>query len=459
VAERLGEYLKGELKDLKDDIKEEVAKLLAMEAYVYGFPLVISDLTRQVVTATPTAGDFAAPINQLARMRAYVPWDWKNVVRVSFNSLWSFACLDLQKEPVIVSFPDGEGVPTAFRLLNNWTDVFGTGGSRTPNTNAGDYLIVGPGWGSTPPPDIKKVFTSSTRYAWFIVEMAAAGPQDFPKIHVLQDRLKITPLSARGEPYLPPAKVPVDPNVDLTATPYDQVRLMTGQMFFRQLAMLMRDNPPYPADTKQIERLKKLGVEPGKELDASKIDRAVLRGINAAPWEVWTKFGSGPYAMNAPNGWINTLTIGKFGTDYQTRAYVAYMGLGGGVKEDIIYPSAFVDGNGEALDGSYNYVINFNKAFLATSENGVWSVSAYRENFYVQNSLGPYGLPPGNPKHNPDGSLDVYLQAKSPGANKEPNWLPIPSSGIFNVTIRIYNPKAEVLDPAYKFPPIRKVDV
>ena len=44
---------------------------------------------------------------------------------------------------------------------------------------------------------------------------------------------------------MPPAKVPVDPNVDLTATPYDQVRLMTGEIFFKKLAMLLKDNPPY----------------------------------------------------------------------------------------------------------------------------------------------------------------------------------------------------------------------
>lgn len=455
AAERLGQYLKGDLKDLKEDVRAEVAKLLAMEAYVYGFAPLITDLTRQVETATPTAGGLAAPINQFTRMRGYVPWDWKNVVRVSFNSLWSFAFIDLT-EPVVVSFPDGRGVPTAFRVLNFWTDVVGTGGSRTPERNAGDYLIAGPGWNGPVPSKINGIIRCSTRYSVFIVEMAAASPEEFPKVHILQDQLKITPLDAWGKAYTPPTEVPVDPNVDLTATPYDQVRLMTGEMFFKQLATILVDSPPYPADTAQIERLKKLGVEPGKDFDAAKIDPAIRKGINAAPPEVWTKFATGPFAMNAPNGWVNMQTIGRFGTDYQTRAYVAYMGLGAGVKEDIIYPTAFVDGNGEPLDGAYNYVIRFNKEFLQTPSNGVWSVSAYRENFYVHNSLERYGLPPGNPKHNSDGSIDIYLQAKSPGADKESNWLPTPPSGMFNVTIRIYNPIEEVLDPTYKFPPLLK---
>jgi hypothetical protein len=76
----------------------------------------------------------------------------------------------------------------------------------------------------------------------------------------------------------------------------------------------------------------------------------------------------------------------------------------------------------------------------------------------VQNAIERYGLPPGNPKYNADGSLDVYLQATSPGPDKESNWLPIPASGEFNLTLRIYNPSKAALDPAYKFPPVKRVE-
>lgn len=444
-------------KKAEEKAKEEVAYVIGMEEYAYGFPLVLCDLSRQVVTATPKSGDLAAPINQFARMRGYVPWNWDAVVRVSFNSLWSFAALDVQ-EPVVVTFPDTKGIPSAWRVLNNWTDVLATGGTRQPDMNAGNYLIVGPGWSGTPPADIKKVITSSTRNGWFIVEMAAAGPVDFPKIHPLQDQLKITPLSSWGKPYTPPNNVAVDPAVDLSATPYDQVRLMTGEMFFSKLATLLKDNPPYPEDAKMIERLRRIGVEPGKPFDPGKLDPAVRTGINEAPFMVWHKFATGPFDAKSPNGWGTILNIGRFGTDYATRAFVAYFGLGAGVKEDIIYPTTFVDGDGWALDGGHRYVVHFDKDFLSLPANGVWSISVYRENFYAHNKLERYGLPPGNPKYNPDGSLDVYLQADSPGPDKEANWLPTPESGMFNATLRIYNPKPEALDPAHRFPPVQRVD-
>ena len=443
----------------EEKVKQEVAELVGMEEYVYGFPLVIMDATRQVVTAVPKAGEYYAPINQLLRMRSYVNPDYKVVVRISRNSLWSGGVMDVGTEPMIVSIPDCKDVPLAVRWLNHWTDVFATAGSRTPEPYAGDYLVVGPGWSGAPPANMKKVLQSSTRYAWVLFEMAAKGPQDFPKIHALQDQLKITPLSAWGKSYTPPSNAPVDPTVDKTATPYDQVRLMTGEIFFKKLATLLKDNPPYPADSKMIERLKRIGVEPGKEFDPSKLDPAVRKGINEAPAEVWKRFVTGPFEMNAPNGWINVLNIARFGTDYQTRAFVAYFGLLAGVKEDIIYPSAMVDGNGWALDGGHKYIQHWEKADLGVSQNGVWSISQYRENFYVHNPIERYQVGSSMPlKYNPDGSLDVYIQANSPGPDRESNWLPLPPSGMVNLTIRIYNPKQEALDPAYKFPSVKRID-
>ncbi len=440
-------------------VKEEGAYLVGMEEYVYGFPLVMMYETSRSVTAVPKAGEYYAPYNQFLRMRTFVDPDYKLVVRISRNSMWSGSVLDLGAEPVVVTIPDCKDVPVAVRWLNLWTDVFATCGSRTGPSYAGDYLVVGPGWNGTPPPNMKQVVRSSTRYAWVLIEMAANGPQDFPKIHPLQDQLKATPLSAWGKPYTPPETVPVDPTVDKTCLPYDQLRLMTGEMFFKKLAMLLKENPPYPEDSTMLRRLKLIGVEPGKEFDPTKLSPAVRKGINKAPFEVWKIFASDPYTMDLPNGWGNMLNIGKFGKDYATRAYVAYMGLGAGLREDIIYPTAFVDGNGWALDGAHKYVIHMTKADQAISQNGVWSASQYRENFYVHNPIERYQIGSGMPlNYNPDGSLDIYIQANSPGKDKEANWLPAPPTEMFNLSFRFYNPKPETFEKDYKFPPVQRLD-
>jgi hypothetical protein len=44
-----------------------------------------------------------------------------------------------------------------------------------------------------------------------------------------------------------------------------------------------------------IEGLKKLGVEAGKPFDPTKLDTAVLKGINEAPAEVKKQFVIDPY--------------------------------------------------------------------------------------------------------------------------------------------------------------------
>src|SRR5258708_2789659 len=151
------------------------------------------------------------------------------------------------------------------------------------------------------------------------------------------------------------------------------------------------------------------------------------------------------------------VNIAKFGTAYQTRAYIAYMGLGAGIADDIVYPSAFVDASGEMIDGAYNYTMHFDKADLPATKNGVWSISAYRENFYERNPINRYGLLPAMVKYNPDSSLDVYLQAKSPGPDKESNCCRFHRAGWLNVTLRVYDPKDEAKSTEYEIPPIRKM--
>jgi hypothetical protein len=440
-------------------LREDAAYLLGEEEYVYGFPLVMMDVTREVITATAKSGEYAAPINQFARIRTYVSPDFQNVVRISVNSLWSFGFIDLDQEPMIVTVPDAGDRYLVMQALNMWTDDFASVGTRTPATKSGDFLITGPKWTGTEPSGIKGTFRCDTRYAWILVQIAAASPADFPAINALQDKLKITPLSAWGKPYEPPATVPVDPNVDLTARPFDQVRLMTGEKFFRRLAMALKDNPPYPADSKMMNRLKILGIEPGKDFDPGKLDARVRKGINEAPWNVWKLLAEGPYTMSAQNGWINMTNLGRYGTDYNTRAFIAYAGLGALTSDDAVYPSAFVDNNGQALDAEYKYSIHFPKDQLPPSTVKVWSISPYRDNFYVRNKLNRYGVLSSMPfRFNSDGSLDIYVQSTSPGPEREANWLPVPPSGRFNLTTRMYQPAKAMLDGTYKLPPMTRAE-
>ncbi len=439
-------------------VKELEAYIWGMESYVYGYPLVMMEVTRDVLTAAPAPNPegTAAPINQLAKMPQYVSPDFKNVVRISLNSLWTTGWVDLEKEPIVLSVPDTKGRYYVFSMMNMWTDVFGSVGKRTTGTGPGNFLIVGPNWQGTAPADIKQTYRSSTRYAWLLGQTQANGPGDFAAVNAIQGEYKLTPLSAWGKPYTLPANVPVDGKVDVKTTPPDQVARMDAGTFFNRLAMAMKDNPPYAEDGPALEKLKKLGIEPGKPFDISKVDSAVARGLEKAVKEVQIKLAEGVTKIKNVNGWINMTNLGRYGTDYNTRAGVAYMGLGADLREDTVYPTAYLDGDGNPLDSANKYVMRFEKGQLPPT-NATWSVAQYQGNFYERNVLNRYAIAPWMPlKLNPDGSLDIYLQAESPGKNKEANWLPTPP-GQFNLTVRNYFPKDAAYDGSYKVPPVRKV--
>ena len=448
-------------------VREQAAYVFGMYAYAYGFPLVMMDVTRQVMTAAPSSGEYAAPINQFHRLRDFVDPDFKNVVRISWNSLWSTAFVDLDAEPVVFSYPATNGRYLVGQIMDMWTDNFASIGTRTTGKESGHCLIAGPRWHGTPPTGIEAVHRCDTRYAWVLVQIAAADSRDFPEVHALQDELTITPLSAWGTGYTPPAEVSVDPDVDTTANPFDQVRLMDGPTFFQRLAVALKDNPPRPADRPMLRRLKMIGLDPWQDFNADRVDPATATGLTRAARKVWGMLEWAPYQMKTVNGWLLPLNLGRYGTDYNTRAFVAYVGLGALWCDDAVYPSAFVDGDGKPLDGARAYRLHFEKDGLFPSHSGVWSISVYRENFYVHNPIGRYGITSGMPLYyNPDGSLDVYIQARSPGPDREANWLPCPPGGPFNVTVRVYQPKQEMLDgPAenhlvvragtYQIPPIQ----
>jgi len=267
-----------------------------------------------------------------------------------------------------------------------------------------------------------------------------SGPDGFAAVNAVQAQYKLTPLSAWGKPYTPSAEVPVDSEVDTKRTPVDQVAAMDAGVFFRTLARVMNENPSAAEDGRALERLKKLGVEPGKEFNISAIDPAIARGLERAVKDVQIKMQEGVTKMKTVNGWIQPSDLGRYGTDYDTRAGIAYVGLGADMPEDTIYPTAFVDGDGKLLDSANKYVMHYDKGQLPPT-NGTWSVSQYQGNFYVPNVLNRYAIAPWMPlKFNEDGSLDIYLQAESPGADKEANWLPTPL-GAFNITIATTGPR------------------
>jgi len=113
------------------------------------------------------------------------------------------------------------------------------------------------------------------------------------------------------------------------------------------------------------------------------------------------------------------------------------------------------------LSGEHAYTMHATKKQLpAQYATHFWSVIAVDsvQRRVLPNALKRYSLGTKNKdlKSNPDGSLTLYTGAKSPGKDKESNWLPAPE-GTFSLYIRAYWPEKAVLDGTWMPPHVERV--
>jgi hypothetical protein len=442
----------------KASISEEEAHAIGVNAYLYFYPLITMDLTRkQLTNQEPGPGSLGGPMNGFANIPAFPTADMRSVVRPNFDTLYSSGWLDLTKEPMVVSAPDTGGRYYLLPMLDMWTDVFASPGWRTTGTQAANFLVTPPGWTGSAPDGVTRI-DAPTPYVWIIGRTKTDGPADYDAVHKIQAGYKITPLSQWGkEPVTPEVKI--DPAIDMKTPPKIQVDTMKADKFFAYAAELLKLHPPHITDQPIIARLKRVGFEPGKSFDLDKADPAVKAGLEGAPeaaqklmaWKM-------PTLARIANGWsMNTDTMGVYGNYYLKRALVAQLGLGANLPEDAIYPLNLGDSEGKPLDGTNRYTIHFDKEQIPPVE-AFWSITLYdSDGFQVANALNRFAVSSWMPfKYNPDGSLDLYFQNESPGPDKEANYLPAPK-GPFNLTMRLYAPKAEALTGKWNPPPVTKV--
>jgi len=141
-----------------DAITPEAAHAIGVDAYLYFYPLLSTDVTRKQSTNVEPGKVFGkAPMNMFANFTAYPPADMKLVVRFNFDTLYSLAYLDLTKEPQVVSVPDTHGRYYLLPMLDMWTDVFASPGWRTTGTKAGNFLITPAGWTGTVPDGMTRI--------------------------------------------------------------------------------------------------------------------------------------------------------------------------------------------------------------------------------------------------------------------------------------------------------------
>ncbi|UGT44989.1 DUF1254 domain-containing protein [Nocardia yamanashiensis] len=419
-------------------------KDIAIDAYVFGYPLVLTDVTRE------TGG----PANQFVHQNPPTPQE-KQVVRLNLDTLYSQAWLDLRAEPMVLQVPAIEsGRYWLMQLLDAWTNTVHDPSSMDQQIKPGKsdppytYLITGPDWSGSVPGGMTQL-AMPTGTTWLLGRIEYKGTADLANVRAIQRQLKLAPLSVWSAD---PNAVQGGPGAQAAGgpSPAYTVAAMDGPTFFDRLCAVMALNPPAAADAPAMKRFATIGVKPGATIDPLSADLLTTAATTARKQIPAYHDPDG----QDQNGWVFDLNVGTYGTDYPLRAEVAMLGLGANLPKDAVYPT--VNAN---ADGGKRFRLTFPKGELPPV-GAFWSLTAYDAHSYlIDNPAGIYSVGHLTPAvAGSDGSVEIAIQSEDPGSSVPTgNWLPIPASGPFSVTLRLYAPKASVLEGKWRVPKLETV--
>jgi hypothetical protein len=417
------------------------AKDIAEAGLIFGLPIVMNYGVMYEYSVDRGSGQYKAPFNTLWNDANVFTYKDTAIVTPNSDTPYSLLWLDLRAEPMVISVPaiDRKRYYSVM-LCDGNTYNYGYIGTRATGTDAGDYMVAGPDWNGATPSGIKKVFRSGTQFSLAAFRTQLFGPADLDNVKQVQAGYHAQPLSAYLKQPAPPAAPAIDfPKID---------KQLAKTNFFEYLDFALQFAPAAPNETEIRAQLASIGVGPGKTFSfkdlplkqkaevligmkqgQSKVDAAVAKaGVIINGWNIGSLFGDSAH----------------FNGDWLSRAAAAQGGIYGNNAEEAMYPITRKDSAGGTLDGSrHNYTITF-PAGQYPPVNAFWSVTMYdgKTQLLIKNPIDRYLInAPMLPdmKKNADGSLTLYIQNKSPGADRESNWLPAPAGPIYLV-MRLYWP-------------------
>ncbi len=434
------------------------AKQIAEEAYIYAYPMMQNYKTMYFRSVAGQNGSLPRPFNVFSHRTRLLGPEYKAIVGPNNDTLYSTAWLDLRREPMVISVPDVSPARYySLQFIDAFVHNFAYIGQRTTGSQAGNYLVYGPGQDPTEHPGIEKQFYSESNFVFVIGRILVDGEDDIANVLVLQNQFLITPLSefaGTPSPSLPEA---------ISFPEYNTEKARSGG-FVKYLNFILSQVDIDPSEKELLERFSRIGIRAQnyREKLSADILHAIDEGVESALQKIRTET---MVIGTQVNGW-NT-TFKGFGSkpkksgQFLLRAAAAMLALYGNDREENSGFSRTLDPNGQPLDASRKkYSVTFNKDQLPPT-NAFWSLTMYSfpEIQLVENNINRYSIGDRSQdlKYNQDGSLTIYLQYESPEPKQRSNWLPAPD-GPFTLALRIYLPKESVLNGSWKPPQISELD-
>jgi hypothetical protein len=423
-------------------------------AYLWGWPLVNMANRAATFAKAPEPGLLGGVVpvafGRNAMLSGYVSPEEKFVTCPNQDVVYGAGFFALDKEPIVFQVPDFGDRFWVYPLYDARTDEFSEIGKQFA-TKPGFYLIVGPNWKGEMPAGITAMVRSSTALAFVVPRIFMDDTaEDHAAIQSVINQVVFYPMSEFDGKMKTKdwSKLPIFPAPESKG----ETKWVNPETFFDELPAVMKSVPPLPGEEALYNWI-------GSVLEAAANDPDIKQALTetavAAENELITPLFQWRYnGRPAGNGWTSTSNGAEWGTDYVSRTAVAKSNMYVNRPDETKYFYNDNDKQGDQLNGENAYAITFAKGQLPPVR-GFWSLTLYNDlHLFSANPLARYSLGTKNKslQYNADGSLTLYAGAKSPGKDKESNWLPAPN-GTFSLFIRSYWPEKAILDGTWT-PPI-----
>jgi hypothetical protein len=407
-----------------------------------------------------SAPSYVGPMNQLHSKAQTMDHTFKEVITPNADTPYSTGILDLRAEPVVLQVPE---VTDRYYVMQ-MEDLYGFNahyvGSRATGSDAGTYVLAGPGWDGAAPEGVTDVLRFETDLVVVIGRTQMHGTDDVPALTAVMDQYHLEPLSTfLDEPA--PALEPFDWPI------WDDPTSRDERFIGYVNALLQLCQPPHPDEVDLLARLATIGISPGEPFDATALTDEQRTALAAGVDQARKKMAARADRLGeVVNGWQAVAGFGDrdfFGGDYLLRAASAMAGWGGNDRKEAFYPIARVDAEGKPLSSDHRYRLTLTSPPPAKA---FWSVTMYDTSYdgtagyLAENPIGRYvindtsqGLVLGE-----DGALSIAIQHEKPESTADiANWLPAPD-GPFYVALRIYWPEEAAFDGTWEPPPVERID-
>jgi len=427
-------------------------------AYLWGWPLVNSVNRSKAFAEAPEPGLLGGVVpvafNRNAMLTSYITPDQHFVTCTNQDVVYGAGYMALDKEPIVFQVPDFGDRFWVYAHYDARTGEFSEIGKQY-GTKPGFYMMVGPNWKGETPAGITAVVRSSTSLAFVAPRVFMDDTEaDHAAIQPLLSQVVYYPLSEfDGKMKIKDwSKLPHFPAPKSSGK--GETKWVNPETFFDELPAVMKQVPPMPGEEALYNWI-------GSVLEAAAKDPKIMQTLKETavqaerelidPYFQWRNNGRA-----AGNGFNSPVNGAKWGTDYSNRTGTAKSNMYDNSPQETKYIYTDDDSAGKPLNGQNNYTITFAKV---PPVKGFWSLTLYNDvHMFNSNALKRYSLGTKNKdlKFNPDGSLTLYAGAKSPGADKESNWLPAPE-GTFSLYIRAYWAEPAVIDATWPPPTVTMV--